>query len=125
MLYLELLVGPDRKKMSNPNDATIEKALMTLTPSENSWLTLAWGITEYIIASGCKEEGFIIELERVSRDFHNRIMGNPIDYRTTIQILKLYAQKDLDWAEKYNWERVKLNDIDYRKAPDTIQGKYF
>jgi hypothetical protein len=105
------MLSPDRKKISNPTNEQIEKALTSLPPHKNSWITLSFGITEYIVASGSKEEGFIFELERFSRDFHNRIKDNPLNINDTVQIFKSYSKKDLSWAEECEWERVYLNDI--------------
>ena len=123
MIGLQLLLGPDRKKVASPDSAAIEAYLRSTLEQEKSWVTLSGGISNYVTASRMPEGGFVVETEIGGRDFHNRIVGEPLALDAVILIFQLFAQENTDWMDDFEWERVDLSEIDYRKAPDTVQGR--
>lgn len=122
MIGLELLLGPDRRKVASPDDAAIEAALRSTGAQAGAWATLSAGVSNYITATRAPDGGFVIEREVGGRDFHSRIAGEPLPLHAALLIFQLFAQGEVNWTDDFSWERVSLNDIDYRKAPDTIQG---
>ncbi len=100
----------------------MDNVLSDLGPDENSWVTLSWGITHYVTATPCGAGEFVLEIEWESRDFHQRISGGPLPLPEILRIFNAFAQKELEWMNEYEWERVPLPEIDFRKAPDTPQG---
>lgn len=120
---LELLLGPDRRCIVSPDRKTIEDALRAMGQDKDRWATLSWSFCDYVAATLCDAGGFNIEIEFESRDFHNRIKGNPLPLQQVIPIFDAFARKDSKWMDTYVWEQVPLKEIDFRKAPDTLQGK--
>ncbi len=120
---LELLLGPDRRKIVSPDEQKIEVSLSALPPDENCWATLSWGINNFVTATACVAGGFRVEVELGSIDLHNRISGDPLPLREIVPIFICFARKNMRWMDAFEWERVPLRDIDFRKAPDTLQGK--
>ncbi len=120
---LELLLGPDRRKIVAPDRKMLEDSLCALKQDENCWATLSWGISDYITVTPSAVGRFNVEVELGSPDCHNRISGDPLSLQDVILIFLCYAGKDPRWMDKYAWERVPLAKIDFRKAPETLQGK--
>jgi len=120
---LELLLGPDGRKIASPDQETTAKLLCALPPDADRWATLSFGISFYVTATPCPAGGFAVEVELGSRDFHNRISGEPVSLQEVLVIFTAFARKDQTWMDQYQWERVPFGEIDFRKAPDTMQGR--
>jgi hypothetical protein len=121
---LQLLLGPDRRRIVAPDRKTIEDSLRALEQDKNGWVTLSWSNCGYVTAMPCVTEGFKIEIENGSIAFHSRIDGNPLSLQEVILVFAAFAVNDPTWIDAYAWEQVPLKEIDFCKSPDdTVQGK--
>ncbi|MDD2706880.1 MAG: hypothetical protein PHV34_02635 [Verrucomicrobiae bacterium] len=57
---LELLLGPDRENVSSPSPKTMGDSLCAAERNDGRWVTLSWGMCNYITATPCDEEGFMV-----------------------------------------------------------------
>jgi len=119
---LELMLGPGRKVFKSPDAATLETALCGIAGHEGAWATLSWSTTMYITVTVSQHPAFIIETETGGRDFHSRLMDDELALESVMAIFRRFAEKDMSWTDDHEWQRVGIQDIDFEKAPETIQG---
>lgn len=119
---LELLIGPHRMRAAAPEAALIADSLHALGRGEIPWVTLSWGISEYVNAFPHPNGGFEVQWEYGTRDNHVRPKGGGVRLEVVLRVFEKFALKAPDWNTECEWERVPLREIDFRMAPDTVQG---
>lgn len=119
---LELLIGPGRARVVSPDGAAIVDAIRGIEGQADGWVTLSWGVVNYITAWIGEDGDFMLDTEIGNRDSHHRMVGDPLSLEAIIDIFMLFGRGDTDWVEGYQWHRVGLAEVDFRRAPATIQG---
>ena len=120
---LQLLLGPDRRRIVAPDQKMIEDSLRALEQNKSGWATLSWSNCGYVTAKPCVTKGYKVEIEDGSIAFHSRISGNPLSLQEVLLVFAAFTVKDSKWMNKYTWEQVPLKEIDFCKSPDdTVQG---
>ena len=119
MARLQLLLGDDRSIIHSPSSGVIDTALRTLFSRTESWATLSRGPYDFVTTEGSQEKGLSLEYEMGSADMHNRVKGR-LDIDTVIRVFQAYARQEDSWFTDFDWEVVRLNDIDYKRTPQHI-----
>jgi len=121
MARLQLLLTDDRSIVHDPSIGDIDTALRTLFSKTESWATISRGPYDYVTTKGSEEKGFFLECEMGSLDIHYRAK-NKVDIDAVIRVFQGYArQEEESWFSDFEWETVRLNDIDYKRMPKSFQ----